>query len=45
MASEKNIINELYHAADVGGLAMGYSKIGQMIFKGLTPKLDFTPRY
>lgn len=40
----KTFVNDLYHAAVVGGLAMGYAKIGQMVFKGALPKLDFTPR-
>ena len=35
-------MNNLYHAAVVGGLAMGYAKLSQMIFKGTLPKLDFT---
>jgi hypothetical protein len=42
--AEKNLVNELYHAAVVGGLALGYAKIGQMVFKGPLPKLDLTPR-
>ena len=41
--AEKNLINDLYHAAVVAGLAIGYAKIGQMVFKGPLPKLDFTP--
>ena len=39
----KMLVNALYHAAVVGGLAMGYAKIGQMVFKGSLPRLDFTP--
>ena len=42
--SGKNIANDIYHAAIVGGLAIGYAKLGQMVFKGAMPKLDFTPR-
>ena len=42
--TSKNIANDLYHAAVVGGLAIGYAKVGQMVFKGAMPKLDFTPR-
>lgn len=42
--SGKNIANDLYHAAVVGGLAIGYAKLGQMVFKGAMPRLDFTPR-
>ena len=45
MAAEgKHLGNDLYHAAVVGGLAIGYAKLGQMVFKGPLPKLDFTPR-
>lgn len=40
----KMLVNDLYHAAVVGGLAVGYAKIGQMVFKGALPKLDLTPR-
>ena len=39
----KNIANDLYHAAIVGGLALGYAKLGQMVFKGSLPRLDLTP--
>ena len=43
--TQKNIANNLYHAAIVGGLAIGYAKISQMVFKGPPPKLDdLTPR-
>ena len=42
--NEKNLINDLYHATVVGGLAIGYAKIGQMVFKGSMPKLDMTSR-
>ena len=41
--TQKNIANNLYHAAIVGGLAIGYAKISQMVFKGPPPKLDLTP--
>lgn len=42
--SGKNISNDLYHAAVVSGLAIGYAKLGQMVFKGPMPRLDLTPR-
>ena len=42
--TSKNIANDIYHAAVVGGLALGYAKIGQMVFKGPMPKLDLTTR-
>ena len=42
--TSKNIANDIYHAAVVGGLTWGYAKIGQMVFKGPMPILDFTPR-
>ena len=43
--TQKNIVNDLYHAAVVGGLAVGYAKLGQMaFFKGPLPRLDLTPR-
>ena len=38
--TSKNIANDIYHAAVVGGLALGYAKIGQMVFKGPMPRLD-----
>ena len=41
--TQKNIVNDLYHAAVVGGLAIGYAKLGQMVFKGPLPRLDLTP--
>ena len=40
----KNIANDLYHVAIVGGLVIGYAKLSQMVFKGPTPRLDLTPR-
>ena len=40
----KTLVNDLYHAAVVGGLAIGYAKITQMVLKGPLPKLDLTPR-
>ena len=43
LSTEKNLVNDLYHTAVVGGLAMGNAKINQMVFKGPLPKLDFTP--
>ena len=42
--TQKIIVNDLYHAAVVGGLAIGYAKLGQMVFKGPLPRLDLTPR-
>ena len=42
--TSKNIANDIYHAAVVGGLALGYAKIGQMVFKGPMSRLDLTPR-
>ena len=42
--TQKNIVNDLYHAAVVGGLAIGYAKLGQMVFKGPLPRLYLTPR-
>ena len=42
--TSKNIANDLYHAAIVGGLAIGYAKISQLVFKGPMPRLDLTPR-
>ena len=42
--TQKNIVNDLYHAAVVGWLAIGYAKLGQMVFKGPLPRLDLTPR-
>lgn len=40
----KTLINDLYHAALISGLAIGYAKLGQMVVKGSLPKLDITPR-
>ena len=40
--TSKNIANDLYHAAVVGGLAIAYAKVGQMVFKGPLPRLDIT---
>ena len=42
--SGKNIANDLYHAAIVCGLSIGYAKLSQMVFKGPMPRLDLTPR-
>ena len=42
--TSKNIANDIYHAAVVGGLALGYTKICQMVFKGPMPRHDLTPR-
>ena len=44
MSSPKNLANDLYHAAVVGGIAIGYAKLSQMLLKGPLPRLDFTPR-
>ena len=33
-----------YHAPVVGGLAIGYAKLGQMVFKGPLQRLDLAPR-
>lgn len=38
----KMLANAAYHSAVVTGLAMGYARLGKMIFKGPSPKLDFT---
>lgn len=38
----KMLANTAYHSAVVSGLAMGYARLSKMIFKGATPKLDFT---
>ena len=43
-ADGKQIVNAVYHAAVVSGLAMGYARLTQMVLKGPIPKLDFTPR-
>ena len=43
-STERNIVNDLARTAVVGGIAMGYAKLGQMAFKGPLPKLDPTPR-
>ena len=41
----KAIANTLYHAALVGGFAIGYAKLGQkVIIKGPLPKLDLSAR-
>ena len=38
----KELVNAVYHAAVVTGLAIGYAKLGRMIVKGPAPKLDFS---
>jgi len=38
----KMLANAAYHAAVTSGLAIGYARLGKMIFKGPSPKLDFT---
>ena len=43
-AEGKRLVNDLYHAAVVTGLAIGYAKLSQMVFKGPMPRLDLTPR-
>ena len=39
----KQLVNAVYHAAVVSGLAIGYAALGKKIMKGATPKLDFVP--
>jgi hypothetical protein len=41
----KMLAKAAYHSAVVSGLAMGYARLSKMIFKGATPKLDFTGGY
>ena len=38
----KQLANLAYHAAIVSALAMGFARLGKMVLKGPTPKLDFT---
>lgn len=38
------LVNTLYHSAVVGGLAMGYARLGKVAIGGPPPKLDFTAR-
>lgn len=38
------LVNALYHAAVVSGIAVGYARLGKMALGGSPPKLDFTPR-
>jgi hypothetical protein len=38
----KMLVNAAYHSAVVSGLAVGYAKLSKMVFKGATPKLDFS---
>ena len=38
----KEVANLAYHAAVVTGLAVGYAQLGKKLFKGGTPKLDYT---
>ena len=38
----KMLVNALYHSVVVSGLAMGYARLGKMLFGGSLPKLDFT---
>lgn len=38
------LVNALYHAAVVSGIAAGYARLGKMAIGGSPPKLDFTPR-
>lgn len=40
----KMVVNALYHAAVVSGIAAGYARLGKMALGGSPPKLDFTPR-
>lgn len=37
-----NMANAVYHSAILSGMAMGYARLGKMILKGSTLKLDFT---
>ena len=41
-ADGKMLVNAAYHSAVITGLAVGYAKLGKMIFKGPAPKLDFS---
>ena len=41
---QQTTVNSFYHAGLVSGLAIGYAKLGQMVFKGPSPKLDLTVR-
>ncbi|MCU7813519.1 MAG: hypothetical protein KZQ77_20130 [Candidatus Thiodiazotropha sp. (ex Notomyrtea botanica)] len=40
----KMLVNALYHAAVVSGIAAGYARLGKMAIGGSPPKLDFIPR-
>ena len=35
------LANMAYHSAVVSGLAIGYARLGKIIFKGAAAKLDF----
>ena len=39
--NRKMLVNNLHHATVVGGLTMGCAKLGQIVFKGTLPKVDF----
>ena len=41
-ADGKMLVNALYHSAVVSGLAIRYTRIGEMVIGGAPPKLDFT---
>jgi hypothetical protein len=38
----KMLANVAYHSAVAMAVAMGYARLGKMVFKGANPKLDFT---
>ena len=38
----KEVANLAYHAAVLTGLTIGFAQLGKKIFKGNSPKLDFT---
>ena len=40
----KMLVNALYYSSVVSGLAMGYTRLGIMVIRGVPPKLDFRAR-
>lgn len=40
----KMLVNTLYHGAVVTVFALSYARIGKMVFGGVYPKFDFSPR-
>ena len=38
----KKLVNATYHSAVISALAAGYIRLGKMVIKSATPKLDFT---